>query len=142
MLFSPGLLSQADFMFVAGIPRESLDGSDSTVFIGSFVKGEYFLVSACPSLFLLVSPSLPPVVAASNLSSLDYEQVCLRDQDITPQYAATGTGVAILANRISHCFNLTGASQAIDTGCSASLVAIHQACQSLLSGECSTVSHP
>ncbi|KAL8413715.1 hypothetical protein RB594_005096 [Gaeumannomyces avenae] len=89
-----------------GIPRESLDGSDTTVWIGSFVK--------------------------------DYEQVCLRDQDDAPQYAATGNGIAILANRISHSFNLTGTSQTVDTGCSASLVAIHQACQSLLSGECST----
>ncbi|KAL8387382.1 hypothetical protein RB595_009943 [Gaeumannomyces hyphopodioides] len=102
----PNLLFPANLMFVAGISRESLDGSDTTVWIGSFVK--------------------------------DYEQVCLRDQDDAPQYAATGNGIAILANRISHSYNLTGTSQTVDTGCSASLVGIHQACQSLLSGECST----
>ncbi|TLD22152.1 hypothetical protein PspLS_07799 [Pyricularia sp. CBS 133598] len=93
-------------METAGIPKEKIDGTDATVWIGSFVK--------------------------------DYEQLCLRDQDQTPQYAATGNGIAILGNRISHCYNLAGTSQTMDTGCSASLVSIHQACQSLLSGECST----
>ncbi|EFX01892.1 polyketide synthase [Grosmannia clavigera kw1407] len=67
----------------------------------------------------------------------DYEQPCMRDPDTTPPYAATGNGVAILANRISHVFDFSGTSQTIDTGCSASLIAVHQACKSLLGGESS-----
>ncbi|KAF5027261.1 hypothetical protein F66182_634 [Fusarium sp. NRRL 66182] len=51
----------------------------------------------------------------------DYEQVCLRDPDWQPQYAATGNGIAIMANRISYFFNLHGPSMTIDTGCSGSL---------------------
>ncbi|KAL1892848.1 Type I Iterative PKS [Sporothrix stenoceras] len=65
----------------------------------------------------------------------DYEQPCMRDPDTTPPYSATGNGIAILANRISHAFDFAGTSQTIDTGCSASMIAVHQACKSLLSGE-------
>ncbi|NRD52540.1 SDR family NAD(P)-dependent oxidoreductase [Corallococcus exiguus] len=41
-----------------------------------------------------------------------------------------------IANRISYWFNLRGPSFAVDSACSASLTAIHLACQSLLRGEC------
>ncbi|RFN43250.1 putative polyketide synthase [Fusarium flagelliforme] len=67
----------------------------------------------------------------------DYEQVCLRDPDWQPQYAATGNGIAIMANRISYFFNLHGPSMTIDTGCSGSLVSVHLAAQSLRTGETS-----
>ena len=40
-----------------------------------------------------------------------------------------------LATRVSYAFNLTGPSITVQTACSTSLVAIHQACQSLLLGE-------
>lgn len=64
----------------------------------------------------------------------DYEQIVLRDPDWSPQYAATGTGNAILANRVSFQFNLRGPSQTVDTGCSASLVGVHNGCQDLRTG--------
>ncbi|KAF4335841.1 polyketide synthase [Fusarium beomiforme] len=67
----------------------------------------------------------------------DYEQVCLRDPDWQPQYAATGNGIAIMANRISYFFNLHGPSMTIDTGCSGSLVSVHLAVQSLRARETS-----
>ena len=41
-----------------------------------------------------------------------------------------------LPTRISYKFNLKGPSVNIQTACSTSLVAVHMACQSLLSGEC------
>ena len=41
-----------------------------------------------------------------------------------------------LTTRVSHRLNLTGPSVAVQTACSTSLVAVHLACQSLLSGEC------
>ncbi|WP_327320424.1 SDR family NAD(P)-dependent oxidoreductase [Streptomyces sp. NBC_01235] len=46
-----------------------------------------------------------------------------------------GTDMAILAARISYALNLTGPSLTIDTACSASLVAIHLACDSIRRGE-------
>ncbi|RGP67458.1 polyketide synthase [Fusarium longipes] len=67
----------------------------------------------------------------------DYEQICLRDPDWQPQYAATGNGIAIMANRISYFFNLHGPSMTIDTGCSGSLVSVHLAAQSLRTKETS-----
>ncbi|KAK7740770.1 Type I Iterative PKS [Cytospora paraplurivora] len=86
----------------AGYSKESLDLSETSVNVGTFVK--------------------------------DYEQVVLRDADWAPQYAATGTGAAILSNRISYQFNLRGPSQTVDTGCSASLVGVHNGCQDLRTG--------
>ncbi len=41
-----------------------------------------------------------------------------------------------LVNRISYHLNLTGPSIAIDTACSSSLMAIHMACEHILSGAC------
>lgn len=48
----------------------------------------------------------------------------------------TGNDKDFLTTRVSYCLNLQGPSVNIQTACSTSLVAIHAACQSLLSGEC------
>ena len=61
----------------------------------------------------------------------DYENMQYRDLLSVPKYFMTGTGSAIASNRISHFFDLRGPSTTLDTGCSGSLVGIHQACQSL-----------
>ncbi|KAF9871551.1 beta-ketoacyl synthase domain-containing protein [Colletotrichum karsti] len=66
----------------------------------------------------------------------DYEQICLRDMDWQPQYAATGTGNAIMANRVSYTYDFKGPSMTLDTGCSGSLVAVHLAAQALRTGDC------
>jgi amino acid adenylation domain-containing protein len=47
-----------------------------------------------------------------------------------------GNDSAILASRVSHFLNLKGPSLSIDTSCSSSLTAVHQACGSLRDGEC------
>ena len=41
-----------------------------------------------------------------------------------------------LSTRVSYKLNLTGPSVAVQTACSTSLVAVHMACQALVSGEC------
>ncbi|ETS77656.1 hypothetical protein PFICI_09718 [Pestalotiopsis fici W106-1] len=66
-------------------------------------------------------------------------QIVLRDRDDQPQYSATGTANSILANRISYFLDIHGPSQTVDTGCSASLAAIHDGCKSLLSRETDAV---
>ncbi len=48
----------------------------------------------------------------------------------------TGNDKDFLATRVSYKLNLTGPSLSVGTGCSTSLVAVAQACQSLQSGGC------
>lgn len=67
--------------------------------------------------------------------SRDYDRNIFKDPIDVPKYHTTGSGEAILANRVSYFFDLKGPSLSIDTGCSGGLVAVHQACQSLLAGE-------
>lgn len=55
-----------------------------------------------------------------------------------PPSPYTGGGMmrSLVAGRVSHHFGWTGPSQTIDTACSSSMVAIHQACRALQVGEC------
>jgi acyl transferase domain-containing protein/acyl carrier protein len=70
------------------------------------------------------------------ISSNEYAQLV---GPIAPDaYANTGSSMSIAANRISYLFDFHGPSVAIDTACSSSIVCVHQACRSLLAGECST----
>lgn len=65
----------------------------------------------------------------------DFDRYLYRDPLDLPTYYITGVERAILANRISHAFDLRGPSFTLDTACSGGLVALHQACESLRSGE-------
>ena len=65
----------------------------------------------------------------------DWTDILNRDIETLPFYQATGTGQALLANRLSYFYDLKGPSLSIDTACSSSLVAVHLACQSLKTGE-------
>ncbi|RDW56652.1 hypothetical protein BP6252_14065 [Coleophoma cylindrospora] len=87
----------------AGIPRDSLDASETGVYCAVF--------------------------------NHDYESIQARDPEISPSYRFTGTGHALVSNRISYVFDLRGPSMTIDTACSGSLVAVHQACQAIRIGE-------
>jgi acyl transferase domain-containing protein/nucleoside-diphosphate-sugar epimerase/acyl carrier protein len=51
-------------------------------------------------------------------------------------FSATGNLRGFIAGKVSHHFGWTGPGLTIDTACSSSAVAVHQACQSILSGEC------
>jgi acyl transferase domain-containing protein len=52
-------------------------------------------------------------------------------------YILGGQADLMLANRVSYEFDLRGPSMVIKTGCSASLVGLHEACRALQFGECS-----
>ncbi|KAK4461021.1 polyketide synthase [Cladorrhinum samala] len=67
--------------------------------------------------------------------SSDYHEIQIRDTERNPQYLITGTGPALTSGRISYQFNLKGPCFTVDTGCSSSTVALHQAILSLRAGE-------
>ena len=67
----------------------------------------------------------------------DYTDTLLRDPETIPLYQTTNSGHsrAIVSNRLSYFFDLKGPSVTVDTACSASLIALHLACQTLRTGE-------
>ena len=71
------------------------------------------------------------------IASTDYAYRLADDLAAIDSLTATGTTASIAANRISYVFDLRGPSMVIDTACSSSMVAFHQACRSILSGESS-----
>jgi acyl transferase domain-containing protein/NADPH-dependent curcumin reductase CurA/NAD(P)-dependent dehydrogenase (short-subunit alcohol dehydrogenase family)/acyl carrier protein len=71
------------------------------------------------------------------ISSSEYGQAQLNRIDQINSYVGTGSALSIAANRLSYFFDWRGPSVAVDTACSASLVGVHLACQSLRRGETS-----
>ncbi|KAL0941609.1 hybrid NRPS/NKS cluster containing protein [Colletotrichum truncatum] len=69
--------------------------------------------------------------------SADFTDMIGRDVETFPTYFATGTARSILSNRLSYFFDWHGPSMTIDTACSSSLIAMHQAVQTLRSGQSS-----
>ncbi|KHN94311.1 polyketide synthase [Metarhizium album ARSEF 1941] len=65
----------------------------------------------------------------------DYNAMLTKDLEYYPKYTVTGTGDAILSNRISYFYDLHGTSVTIDTACSSSLVCFHLGSQTLQNGE-------
>lgn len=70
----------------------------------------------------------------------EYETIFSRDPEFQPIYQATGTGSAMLANRVSWFYDFRGPSITLDTACSSSLNALHLACSSLRNRESTMVS--
>ncbi|KAL8911255.1 MAG: hypothetical protein Q9171_003553 [Xanthocarpia ochracea] len=88
----------------AGVTLQSISGSNTAVFVGSFTS--------------------------------DYQQMSIRDPDFRHNYAATGVDPGIISNRIGNTFNLRGPSFTINTACSSSVYALHNACHALRSRDC------
>ncbi len=90
----------------AGIPADSLAGTNVGVFVGGFTLDYQLLQNQ------------------GRTSRYRFKS-----------HSATGMMMTMLANRISHAFDFRGPSMTIDTACSGSLVAVHLAAQSIWNGE-------
>ncbi|OJD31005.1 lovastatin nonaketide synthase [Diplodia corticola] len=88
----------------AGKPLDSVSGSNTAVYVGSFTS--------------------------------DYQQMSTREPDFRHNYVATGVDPGIISNRIGNTFNLRGPSFTINTACSSSIYAIHNACHALRARDC------
>ena len=71
-------------------------------------------------------------------SGTEYGHLTGSSLDAIDAWTATGSALSIVSNRLSYVLDLRGPSVTLDTACSSSLVAVHQACQSLRSGESDT----
>ncbi|HEU5378051.1 MAG TPA: SDR family NAD(P)-dependent oxidoreductase [Ktedonobacteraceae bacterium] len=91
----------------AGIPRETLDNSQTGVFVGMMTSQEYMYLQA------------------------QYGD----GSHVDDPYYGLGGAASIAAGRLSYLLNLKGPALTVDTACSSSLVATHLACQSLRNGE-------
>lgn len=152
---SPDLLRQPNYVKAAAI-LDDVAGFDAPFFeIGAREaelmdpQSRLFLETAWQSLedACLVPKHFDGPIglfAGSSISSYMFTQLyprLLSDQGLTSDASAklqmlAGNDKDFLATRVSYKLNLTGPSMTIQTACSTSLVAVHQACQSLLNGEC------
>ncbi|MCW9000537.1 MAG: GNAT family N-acetyltransferase, partial [Kangiellaceae bacterium] len=71
-------------------------------------------------------------------SNSDYSRLAQESSVAVRAHSATGSSLAVIPNRISYFFDLSGPSLLVDTACSSSLVALHSALLSLRSGESSS----
>ncbi len=71
------------------------------------------------------------------ISSVDSAYRLADDLAALESASATGNLPSIAANRLSYVYDFRGPSVAVDTACSSALVAFHQACQAIRSGETS-----
>ncbi|WP_341675851.1 type I polyketide synthase [Niveibacterium sp. SC-1] len=69
------------------------------------------------------------------LAGTDYGYRAADDLASIEASTATGTTASLAANRLSYFFDWHGPSMVIDTACSSALVAFHQACKAIASGE-------
>ncbi|KAI8995268.1 ketoacyl-synt-domain-containing protein [Trametes punicea] len=85
----------------------------------------------CPN----ATPSFNPDTFATfvGVATNDYVLNLRNNIDV---YYRTGTLQAFLSGRISYVFGLGGPSIVLDTACSSSMVALHQACRALTAGDC------
>ncbi|MFR9752755.1 polyketide synthase Pks13 [Nocardia sp. 004] len=95
----------------ARIPASELRGEPVGVFIGTSTN-DFMLISALG--LGEDDPSAPASAAA---------------------YGITGSSTGIISNRVSYFYDFRGPSVAVDTACSSTLVAVHQAVRALRAGD-------
>ena len=91
----------------AGLPKAQVSGKDVGVFVGV------------------------------HNHSADYQAMQFKNPETLDAYSATGTAHDMIGGRLAYWLDLHGPATTINSACSSSLLAVHLACQSLRSGDCS-----
>ncbi|KAI0102777.1 thiolase-like protein [Nemania sp. FL0031] len=66
----------------------------------------------------------------------DYRDVLIKDVDVPMMYTGSGTIASTLAGRVNWFYDFQGPAMSIDTACSSSMVALHQAIVGLKAKDC------
>ncbi|KAJ5900212.1 polyketide synthase [Penicillium subrubescens] len=66
----------------------------------------------------------------------DWAEMFAKENQQYGLYRVSGSGDFMLPNRVSYEMDLTGPSMTVRTGCSAALVALHEACLAVSRGDC------
>ena len=74
--------------------------------------------------------------SSANINWQVYSQLVNQNRLVDEFSASQLSSARFMASRISYCLNLRGPAIYMDTACSTSLVAIHEACKSLLTMDC------
>lgn len=96
-----------------------------------------FWLAAGMSLQAVAGSSTAVYTGSFNLDNTVHNS---RDSEDSPVYNSVGSGLSMLANRLSWFFDLRGPSIGLDSACSSTAMAIDIACQALRSGACDMVS--
>lgn len=72
----------------------------------------------------------------AGISNVDYADLLAEHGQDMESHIVTGLSHAVLPNRVSYLLDVHGPSEAIDTGCSSSLVAVNRAIKAIRQGEC------
>lgn len=75
----------------------------------------------------------------AGVSAMDYAHLLHAERQagaVCDPADVTGSGFSFLTGRAAYCFGFQGPALTVDTACSASLVAVDQACKGLLAGDC------
>ncbi len=68
------------------------------------------------------------------MSDMGYLALQMCSPETMASHTMSGGALSIASNRLSYVFDLRGPSMTLDTACSSVMVALHQACQAVLSG--------
>ncbi|CAN9081152.1 unnamed protein product [Alternaria alternata] len=149
--------SRVDVNAFARLPEASLNtvGSDQGIFDAPFFSISSKEASAMDpqqrmlletSYHALENAGIPLSRIAGTVTGVfvgtmesDYHRTISKDPDDAPMTTATGISVSIMANRLSWYFDLKGPSMQLNTACSSSMIAVDLGCQSIRSGQSSTV---